>query len=412
MKMVKVLSGFWKVISLKQAFAVGTLWCVSNPDASAQLVSCRQKIAMVYYEYHYDHPAYSEYDGVRNTILAAKPDILIDNTPGGLYGPGNSNSGCIPSYYTPHGIEVYSYITGGYEGTTRDPDTTSLAKNLLRIDAIAADGATGVFLDEVSGTLNSAKRAYIQAIFDRCIAKRLKLILNTGVSTFDTWLFDRCDYIMTDEQYAGRPPSVSELYAIDRVIVITGGVTIQAAAEENTRLAESHSFGFYYPSYDGDYRVWGSWLPAYFESIKQAPVLVSSGNTDIIKGQSTTLSVSGCPFTPKWFSSPSSMTPFAIGDNITVNPEVNTSYYVACKPLCPLLRKEIRVTVCADHQPVSNVLSGQLEVVKAPNTLEVNTKVYSSGNLNIQAGRYILMKPGFLVMEGSVFRAEVKSCKE
>ena len=127
---------------------------------NGQSKSCRPKICLVVYEYHDD----SQPNAVMNAIKQATPNILIDNTPGGYWGQKNRGVGCLPSQYSPLGINVFSYITGGYEGTKRyddDPTANDLASNLARINAISNDGAAGVFLDEVSAFPDNNAKNYM-----------------------------------------------------------------------------------------------------------------------------------------------------------------------------------------------------------------------------------------------------------
>jgi hypothetical protein len=207
-------------------------------------------LCVVCYENHDDSGA----NDIKTALESAVPAILIDNTSYSLWG-GNGGYGgsanCIPASYIALGTEVYSYITGGYEGTSYGDTRDDITDNETRIAGMAAtDGATGVFLDEVSSSPDAAGQIYLQAIKDACTAAGLKLIFNTGVSTFDTWLTDRCDFIMTDEQYNGRGPTASEGGVIDQVLVIrqtqnTPVLTaVTAAANTNAALEMGFSYSY------------------------------------------------------------------------------------------------------------------------------------------------------------------------
>lgn len=240
--------------------------CIGYSISHAQLVSCRHKICMIDYNYHNDVSPNAD----MTAIKAAKPDILIDNTPGGYWGEVNGHTGCLPSQYVPLGIEVYSYITGGYEGTKYMDTRDILATNLARVDAIAADGATGVFLDEVTSFPNSADKAYISAIYSRCLIKGLKLILNPGVSTFDSWLMGKCDFLMSDEVYDGsRNPTPSESPYLSRILVVREGVTDATTASNVTLAARAKGFGYSYVC--NAYTTLPSWLSSYLSTITQPP---------------------------------------------------------------------------------------------------------------------------------------------
>ena len=195
---------------------------------------------------------------ITNSVVAALPDIVISNTPGGYW-----NGNCVCSNFTPHGIHVYSYITGGYEGTEYKNTEDALASNLARIDAIALDGATGVFLDEVSSTLSAASKSYLTSIRNECLAKGLKLIINPGDSSFDTWLFGIADYVMTDEQYTGGSPSTSEKFSLAQCIVVGYSISMTSAqADQYSNAAIAAGFGHTYhcQNYDDLPSWWATYI--------------------------------------------------------------------------------------------------------------------------------------------------------
>jgi photosystem II stability/assembly factor-like uncharacterized protein len=224
----------------------------ANPLWSIHLPR-RPNICLIDYGYHDDSAPNADLTAIK----AARPEILIDNTPGGYWG-----SGTLPKEYTPLGIQVFSYITGGYEGTKYLSAEDNLTSNIARVGSIAADAATGVFLDEVSSILNDAGKTYISAIFDECRAKGLKLILNTGWSVFDPWLMTHCDFLMSDEQYAGaRIPTDSELPYASRLLVVAYNINNATDAAQITQTAHIRGFGYSYackaytslPTWLGDY---------------------------------------------------------------------------------------------------------------------------------------------------------------
>lgn len=200
---------------------------------------------------------------ITNAVVAALPDIVITNTPGG-YWKGN----CNPAAFTSHGIKILSYITGGYEGDeySGNPTEDALASNIARIDAIALDGSTGVFLDEVSSTLNSARKTYLTAIRNECLAKGLLLAINPGDSSFDTWLFGIADYVMTDEQYAGSAASTTEKTNLAKCIVVGYSSNMTAAlADQYSNAAITAGFGHTY--HCNDYNDFPSWFATYVSGI-------------------------------------------------------------------------------------------------------------------------------------------------
>lgn len=253
------------------------LLCCSFSLLQAQLIDCRPRICMINYHYHDDNQPNTD----MTTIKAIRPDILIDNTPHGFWGETNGFVGCNPNEYTPLGIEVYSYISGGWEGTHHQggADTSDLTVNLSRIQGIKNDGATGVFLDEVSGFPGQNAKQYISEIYNKCQQLNLKLILNPGVQSFDPWLVTQCDYVLTDEHYTGtRPPTASELPFLNRVLVVAQNITNAPAAVNITLGARNHGFGFSYAC--TEYITIPSWIAAYEAQIAQSsatPVITNNG---------------------------------------------------------------------------------------------------------------------------------------
>lgn len=235
-------------------------------SATAQQVPCRPRIAMFNYHFHNDNSPNSD----MSAIKAALPELLIDNTPHGYWGEQNGYVGCKPSEYIPLGIQVYSYIAGGYEGSKYKNNIDSLNLNLARISGIKADGATGVFLDEVSDFPTTAQKNYISAIATKCKQEGLKLILNTGIQYFDSWLMTQCDYILTDEKYKGtRQPTISEQPFLDRVIVISENITSDTAAAKLSIGARANGFGYSYGCVE--YINIPTWLNSYLSMIAQKP---------------------------------------------------------------------------------------------------------------------------------------------
>lgn len=293
---------------MKKTITLLLLLCMKALFTNAQLVTCRPRIAMIYYWYHNDTAS----NTAMSTIINFKPDILIDNTPGGLW-----HGWCLPLKYKLYGTKVYSYITGGYEGHTRGGDTSQLAANLLRIDAIAADSAEGVFLDEVSNNPDSTRKAYISAIYNRCKANGLKLIINTGVPSFDTSLMRICDYILTDEHYSSmRKPTLEESLFGNRVIVVSTGITSATDAANNSLRARDYGFGYSYSCYE--YINFPSWLATYNTYISNMITATPHIYRD------SKIIVSGAPVGNQWYNSHGIL---AGETNDTLVPTVTDDYY-------------------------------------------------------------------------------------
>ncbi len=235
-------------------------------NSYSQNVHCRPRQCMIDYNLHND--SFSNFD--KTTILSFRPEILIDNTEHSYWGQRNRHRGCIPSYYTASGIKVFSYIVGGYEGNTFHTDEDNLMANLARIDSIATDGAAGVFLDMVSHHPVGVRMNYIDSIYNRCVSHGLQLILNTGTSSFDTFLMRRCHYIMTDEGYYNRAASTDERNYLNRILVVADTVLSDTAAASVSLNARANGFGYSYAC--DTYTYLPIWLGSYDTLITTPPI--------------------------------------------------------------------------------------------------------------------------------------------
>ncbi len=240
---------------------------------------------MVCYELHDDN---TPNNPVMTAIHGALPDILIDNTPSSFWGQKNNGVGCIPSNYTPLGIKVYSYVPCTYEAKPID-------SVLWYIRGIATDGASGIFLDEVSYSPTPAQKTYLARVDSACDANGLKLIFNPGTKTFDSWLMSHCDLIMTDETYTGtRKPSPSELSYLDRVIVVNRSVPNTSTGAAAVSLG-ARTNGFTYSYACDSYTVVPAWTSSYMSLI--------SGQHPATPGitQNGSKLVSSAPFGNQWY---------------------------------------------------------------------------------------------------------------
>ncbi|MCW3120971.1 MAG: hypothetical protein JWQ38_463 [Flavipsychrobacter sp.] len=278
---------------------------------------CRPKLCLFDYNLHNDNAP--NWD--MTTIQNIHPDILIDNTPGGYYGPPNSGLVCLPAKYTALGIQVYSQIIGGYEGTHYGAPKDDLASNLSRIDDIAKDGSTGVFLNEVTNlTLNTATKTYLTAIYNQCRLKGLKLILGVGSTNFDTFLINHCDYLLSDVNYDGtRLPTSSELPYLDRIIVIKQGLSTPASASAITLGARSFGFGYSYAC--NALTALPNWIGTYARLIDQ-PITT----TPVISVLSPGMLKSDNPYNNQWYELTLGLIPGATGQTYT--PTKKGTYYV------------------------------------------------------------------------------------
>jgi len=289
-----------------KTITLAALLLLAHINSFAQ--TCSPQIAMVDYGYHDDHSSNPHLA----TIQAVKPDILIDNTPHGYWG-----GQCLPPAYNAYGVHVYSYITGGYEGTKYRSDEDNNAANLARISGIKNDGAAGVFLDEVSSHPDAAGRAYISDMFEQAHASGLKIILNPGTPDFDTFLVSHSDYIVTDEQYDGRrKPTASELFDLSKMIVLNDSVPDADSAAKVTDGARNNGLGHSYAC--TKYIEIPSWINDYMSLINHPtpiPVITKQGST----------LYSNAPYGNQWYGTSTGVIPGATAQDFT--PGAQGSYY-------------------------------------------------------------------------------------
>jgi ELWxxDGT repeat protein len=123
---------------------------------------------------------------------------------------------------------------------------------------------------------------------------------------------------------------------------------------------------------------------------------------------SVTLSATGCAGTLTWTIGTSTKT----GTSVSVTPSVSTTYFVQCSSGGSTT---VDVTVAATNVVVNaNITTGKGQT-KAVESIESAKKIGSpsyspSPNISYEAGKSIVLKPGFVVEAGSVFKAEIKGC--
>lgn len=228
---------------------------LSKPiDAAGQ-----NPLAMVFYGWHNST--------VDQRIVNAKPGILIGNTPAG-YWHGNTNS----AFFQSKGISVFSYITANY-------DQHSLSQNYSLIDAIAAEGTRGVFVDQASPSATT----YNSQLCSYAHSKGLLVMLNPGMPYINANMYSIADYVVTDEHYQGRAPAAVELPRLSQTIVIGFGNWTAQQAAYYTNLAWSKGFAYSWHE-QTEYTVLPPWLEEYVSllsppSTTASPALPQSGTT-------------------------------------------------------------------------------------------------------------------------------------
>ncbi|RFS16971.1 hypothetical protein D0T08_09855 [Emticicia sp. C21] len=121
------------------------------------------------------------------------------------------------------------------------------------------------------------------------------------------------------------------------------------------------------------------------------------------------LTASGCSGTVTWMNGNSTHT----GTYIKVSPSVTTSYIINCSTGG---MTNVDVVVANTNVVVTNNVSTGVERMKAILALESSRKIgdpdYTPApNVSFEAGRSILLKPGFVAEKYSTFKAEIRGCE-
>jgi ELWxxDGT repeat protein len=140
----------------------------------------------------------------------------------------------------------------------------------------------------------------------------------------------------------------------------------------------------------------------------QGFITVTPDKPVICPGTSVTLSASGCSGTITWTGGPALTT----GTTATFSPGTTTTYLVQCSTGG---NTSVTVSVAPATATVTKNISTGTSQVKAVNTIEADKKVgdpnYTpSPKVSYEAGKSILLKPGFVAEAGTVFKAEIKTC--
>ncbi|MBA4852222.1 ELWxxDGT repeat protein [Emticicia sp. BO119] len=128
----------------------------------------------------------------------------------------------------------------------------------------------------------------------------------------------------------------------------------------------------------------------------------------ICPNSSVMLTAGGCSGNITWLDGVSTRT----GTSITVSPAASTTYLAQCSAGG---FASVDVTVTTSAVAVSANISTGTELVKAVDTIESNKKIGDpdftpAPVVTFEAGKSILLKPGFVADSRSVFKAEIKGC--
>ena len=210
--------------------------------------SAPASINMIYYG--------SNSGGIEQDIINAHPAFLVDNSPAGPW-QGDANV----SEYESAGIKYFEYLDGGYENTVSRAIPNNLQANLNYIAAVAKTGAYGIFLDEVSSNPDAASLAYLTAISNAAHAAGLKVVFNTGVSSWSSSLMSLCDYMNSSETWNNGGLTTCQATYASRVWMETESVSSASAAASLTEGACNDGILAEYAC--GEYTVLPNWISSY-----------------------------------------------------------------------------------------------------------------------------------------------------
>lgn len=128
----------------------------------------------------------------------------------------------------------------------------------------------------------------------------------------------------------------------------------------------------------------------------------------ICPNTSLTLTAAGCSGTITWIGGASSRT----GTSINISPTTTTTYIAQCSTGG---FSSVDVTVVGTAVVMNNNISTGTEKIKALNTIESAKKIGDPNFtpapvVTFEAGKSILLKPGFVADARSVFTAQIKGC--
>jgi ELWxxDGT repeat protein len=137
-------------------------------------------------------------------------------------------------------------------------------------------------------------------------------------------------------------------------------------------------------------------------------ITIAPAKPVICPGNSVTLTAAGCSGNISWLGGVNTQT----GTSITVSPAASTTYLAQCSTGG---FASVDVTVTTSAVTVSANISTGNELIKAVNTIESDKKIGDpdftpAPVVTFEAGKSILLKPGFVADTRSVFKAEIKGC--
>ncbi len=137
-------------------------------------------------------------------------------------------------------------------------------------------------------------------------------------------------------------------------------------------------------------------------------ITITPAKPVVCPGSSVTLTAAGCTGTISWLGGVSTLT----GTAISVSPTASTTYFVQCSTGGSAT---VDVTVVASAVVMSTNITIGNEIIKSVNSIESDKKIGDpnfspSPVVTFEAGKSILLKPGFVADSRSVFTAQIKGC--
>jgi hypothetical protein len=191
---------------------------------------------------------------VVSAILKVKPKYLVANN---IIQAAQSSIGI--QKFTAAGIKYFEYIDGGYE-------SVDLVSILSDIDKVAAAGAYGIFIDQVSSEPAPDQLTFISNIYHKAQEHNLKVVLNVGVANWSDGLMDYCTFMQSTENWNGQNLSDSQLKWKERVWLLTEGCTLSNTASNLTLAAWNRGIAAHYAC--ESYVALPSWLDSYIANLE------------------------------------------------------------------------------------------------------------------------------------------------
>lgn len=117
--------------------------------------------------------------------------------------------------------------------------------------------------------------------------------------------------------------------------------------------------------------------------------------------------------TPTWYTQAVGGFPVAVGSSVTVNPTVNTTYYVGCETV-NYVRDRVATKLVLVGTPstvlnlTTNLTTDSFQI--ANTTITANNKIFSPASVTYKAGNSLTFNPGFEAKSGSNFMARIGGC--